>query len=116
MVDGTADCSCNQGASSVRQMFAVADGLGKGCEEVGTSLWEDVIKELIVAVLNVFKELFPALPHMIALSACTLNRCVSTGSCYSSAVNQEAVAGGRGLIQKFSGSWLGTVDERRETR
>ena len=29
-------------------MFAVADGVGEGCKEVGTSLWEDVIKELML--------------------------------------------------------------------
>ena len=97
-------------------MLAVADSLGKGCDEVGTSLWEDVVQELIVAIIHMFKELFPALPHAIALDMCTLNRCISAGSCCSSAVSQEAVAGDRGLIRNFSGSWLGTVDERRETR
>ena len=116
MVDSTADCARNQGAASARQMFAVLGGLGKGCEEVGTSLWEDVIKELIVAVLDVFEKLFPALPHAIAPFVCSSNCCVSTGSCCSSAVSQEAVAGGRGLIQKFSGSWLVTAEERREAR
>ena len=116
MADGTAECARNQGVASARQMLAVAGGLGKGCKEVGTSLWEDVIKELIVAVLNVFEELLPALPHAIALGMCTSNHCVSAGSCCSSALSQEAVAGGRGLIRNFSGSWLGTADERRETR
>ena len=97
-------------------MFAVADGLGKGCKEVGTPLWEDVVKEFIVAVLNVFEELLPALPHVISIGVCTSNRCVSAGSCCSSAVSKEAVAGGRGLIWKLPGSWLGTVYERREAR
>ena len=101
MVDDTADCSCNQGAASARQMLAIADGLGEGCKEMGTSLWEDVFEELIVTVLNVLEELLPALPHTIALSGFTLNRCVSACSCCSSAVSQEAVAGGRGLIRKI---------------
>ena len=100
----------------MRQMSAVADGFGKVRKEVGTSLWEDVVKELIFALLNLFKELLPTLPCAIALGMCTLNRCVSVGSCCSSAVSQEVVAGGRGLIRKLSGSWLGTADERRETR
>ena len=116
MVDGTADCACNHGATSARQMFAVGNGLGKSCEEVGTSLWEDVVEELIVAVLNVFKELLPALPKAIALGKCTSNSCVSVGCCCSSALSQEAVASSRGLIWKFSGSWLGTADERSKTR
>ena len=116
MVNGTADCACNQGVTSARQMFAVVDVLGKGFEEVGTSLLEDVVKELIVTVLNVFEELLPALSYAITLGVCTLNPCVSTGSCCSSAVSQEAVAGGRGLIWELSGSWLGTADERREAR
>ena len=79
-------------------MFAVADVLGKGYKEVGMSLWEDVVKELIVAVLNMFEELLPALPHAIMIGVCTSNRCVSVGSCCSSAVSQEAVAGSSGLI------------------
>ena len=98
MVDGTADCARNQRAASTTHMFAVANGLGKGCKEVGTSLWEDVVGELIVAVLNVLEELLPALPHAIALGVCTSNCCVSAGSCCSSAVSQEAVVGSRGLI------------------
>ena len=113
MVGKNVDCAHNQGAASARQMFAVADGLGKGCKEVGTSLWEDVVMELTVAVLNVFEELLPVLPRAIALGVFTLNRCVSTGNYCSSVVSQEAVAGGRGVIWKFSGSWLGTADERR---
>ena len=116
MVDGTVDCACNQGTASARQMFAVADGLGEGCKEVGTSLWEDVIKEIIVAVLHVFKELLPAFSHAIRLGVCTSNRCASAGSCCSSAVSQKAVVGGRGLIRKLFESWLGTADERRDTR
>ena len=54
-------------------MFAVADGLGKGYKEVGTPFWEDVVNELVVAVLNVLEELFPALPQAIALGVCTLD-------------------------------------------
>ena len=104
MVYGTANCACNQGADSTRQFFAVADGLCKVYKEVGTSLWEDVIEELIVAVLHMFKELLPSLPRTIALGVCTLNCCVSAGSCCSSAVSQEAVASGRGLIRKFPSS------------
>ena len=95
-------------------MFAVADSLGKGCKEVGAPLWGYVIKELIVVVLKVLEELLPALPHTIALGVCTPNRCVSAGSFCSSAVSQEAVVGGRGLIRKFSSSWLGTEEERRD--
>ena len=53
MVNGTADCARNQGAAIARQMLAVADGLGEGCKEIGTPLWEDVVEELIVAVLDV---------------------------------------------------------------
>ena len=82
-------------------MFAVVDGLGKICKEVGAPLWEDVAEELIVAVVNMLEELLPVLPHAIVLGACTLNRCVSAGSCCSSTVSQEAVACGRGLIWKF---------------
>ena len=86
MVDGTAACAHSQGVANARQIFAVADGLGEGCEEVGTSIWEDVIKELILAVLNVFKELLPLLSHAIAIDVCTLNRCVSACSCCSEVV------------------------------
>ena len=116
MVNGTADCARNQRAASARQMFVVADGFGEGFEEVGMSLWEHVVKEIIVAVLDVFEELLPVLPHVIAIGMCTLYHCVFAGSCYSSAVSQEAVAGGREMIRKFSCSWLGTADERREIR
>ena len=116
MVDSTADCACDQGAASARQIITVGDGLGKSFKEVGTSLWEDVVEGLIVVVLNVLEELLPALPHAIALGACSSNHSISAGSCCSSAVSQEAVMGSRGLICKLSGSWLGSVDERRETR
>ena len=95
MVDGTVDCARNQGAVSARQMFVAADGLGKGCKEVGTSLWEDVVKEIVGAVLNVLEELLPALPHAIDLSVCASNHCISVGSCCSSALRQMVVAGGR---------------------
>ena len=70
MVDGTAGCACNKGAASARQMFAVVDGLGKVCEEMGMLLWEDVVEEVIVAVLNMFEELLPAFPHVMALGVC----------------------------------------------
>ena len=116
MVDGTADFACNQGGGSARKMFAVAGGLGGGCKEVGAPLLEEVVEELIVVVLTVLEELLPALPHAIALGMCTWNRCVSAGSCCSSAVSQETVVCDRGLIRKFSRSWLGTADERREAR
>ena len=59
MVNSTADCARNQEAAS-----------GK---DVGAPLWEDFIEELIVVVLNVFKELLPALPDVIALDVCTSN-------------------------------------------
>ena len=116
MVDSIKDCAHNQGVASARQMFAVADGLGKGCKEVGVPLWEDVVKEIVVVVLNMLEELLPALPHVIVFWVSTSNRCVSAGSCCSSAVNQETTAGDRGLIWKLSGSWLGTAEERREAR
>ena len=116
MVDGTADCACNQWAASARQMFTVEDGLGKVHEEVGAPLWEDVVEQLIVVVPNVLEELLPALPHTIAFGVCTLNHCISVFSCCSSAVSQEVIAGGRGRIREFSGSWLLTAEKRREAR
>ena len=108
MINGTGDCACNQGAANTRQMFAVIDCLGESCKEVGASLWEDFIEELIVVVLNLLEELLPALPHAIVLGVCTSNCCVFAGSCCSSAVSQETVAGGRELIQNFFRSWLGS--------
>ena len=109
MVDATADCACNQGAASARQMFAVEDSLGEGCKEVGTFLWEDFIKELVVAVLNVFKEFLPSLPHAIAIGVCASNCCVSASSCCNSAVNQEATAQGMIISPNFPYGNLGTI-------
>ena len=43
MVNGTPDYARNQGAASVRKIFAVLDGLGKGSKEVGVPLWEDLV-------------------------------------------------------------------------
>ena len=111
MVDGTGDCARNHGRPAQGKCLQVRMEWKKGCEEVGAPFWEDVVKELIVVVLNVLEELPPALPHAIALGACTSNRFVSAGSCCSSAVSQETLAGGRGLIWKISFSWLGTTDK-----
>ena len=68
---------------------------------MGLTLWEGLVKELVVVVLNVLDELPPALPDAIALGEFVLNHCVSAGSCFISAISQEATMGSRGLIQKL---------------